>query len=353
MRTDSPPALPARLRLPPHRSVLRLGADGRLLGLEPGRAIAVDGLCAGLAAMLDELVGPIEPAGAVARAMERGADPQTAADLLRELVEVGALVDAGDEERRARQRRDSVVLVVGAGPLAVGVVVGLARAGVGAVVTATGGRVRAADLGTGYLDADLGRDRVEATQAAVRRMCPDAAAPAVGRRVAPDLVVLADALAPEPARIAALHGELTPHLPVRLRDGIGLIGPLVLPGRTTCLRCLELHRRARAPEWPQVSAQLNGLCGQAGSAETSATAALATAQVLAALDALTGAGGEPPTLETTIELHAVAGTITRRRWAPLAECGCGAPTPHRARAGGPHHGAVTSADQRDGETIMV
>ena len=27
------------------------------------------------------------------------------------------------------------------------------------------------------------------------------------------------------------------HLPVRVRDGTGLVGPLVIPGQTSCLGC--------------------------------------------------------------------------------------------------------------------
>ena len=32
-----------------------------------------------------------------------------------------------------------------------------------------------------------------------------------------------------------LHSRGVPHLPVRVRDGIGLVGPLVIPGITSCL----------------------------------------------------------------------------------------------------------------------
>ena len=41
------PALPERLALPPYWSVLPLGPDARLLGLDPGSAVAVEGLSAG------------------------------------------------------------------------------------------------------------------------------------------------------------------------------------------------------------------------------------------------------------------------------------------------------------------
>ena len=50
------------------------------------------------------------------------------------------------------------------------------------------------------------------------------------RHLVPDLVVLADASAPDPAHVAPLMAAGTAHLPVRLRDGTGVVGPLVLPG---------------------------------------------------------------------------------------------------------------------------
>ena len=57
-----------------------------------------------------------------------------------------------------------------------------------------------------------------------------------------DLVVLSDSLAAEPKMLRELHAARIPHLQVRVRDGAGLVGPLVLPGVTSCLRCADLHR---------------------------------------------------------------------------------------------------------------
>ena len=51
-----------------------------------------------------------------------------------------------------------------------------------------------------------------------------------------DLVVLSDSLVADPRMLRELHAARIPHLPVRVRDGVGLVGPLVLPGVTSCLR---------------------------------------------------------------------------------------------------------------------
>ena len=74
--TWSPSALPRRLRLPPHRSLLLRGPSARLLGLDPRTALVVDDLPPPLARMLDELVAPVERVGLVARAVQPGRGPR-------------------------------------------------------------------------------------------------------------------------------------------------------------------------------------------------------------------------------------------------------------------------------------
>jgi len=338
-----PATLPHTVRLPPHRTVLSLGTSGRLIGLDPNVAVAVEGLPPPLAEMLDELYAPAASHDLVARAVERGAVREDAEHLLHELFVAGALVDSDVAGRRAQHRAGSTVVVVGRGPLAVGIITGLVLAGVGTVHTDTGGEVRSDDLGTGYVDADQGVERLLATRAAVRRLVPGAGTGPPPLRLVPDLVVLADEI-PQPASLTPLHAGGIAHLPVRLRDGVGVVGPLVLPGRSTCLSCIEQQRSARDQGWTAVSAQLAGTAGRADPSCVVATAGLATAQVLAALDET---GHAPPTLDATLELDVAAGTLRRRRWMPGAQCHCRA----GSSSGGRRHDGATSGMEADGDTI--
>jgi hypothetical protein len=50
-----------------------------------------------------------------------------------------------------------------------------------------------------------------------------------------DLVVLSDYLVADPRLVRDLHSQGVAHLVVRVRDGTGLVGPLVIPGVTSCL----------------------------------------------------------------------------------------------------------------------
>ena len=45
-----------------------------------------------------------------------------------------------------------------------------------------------------------------------------------------DLAVLTDQLVADPRVVRELHDAGVAHLPVRIRDGVGLVGPMVLPG---------------------------------------------------------------------------------------------------------------------------
>jgi hypothetical protein len=326
--TWSPSALPRRLRLPPHRSLLLRGPSARLLGLDPRTALVVDDLPPPLARMLDELAAPVERVGLVARAVQRGADRDAAEELLGRLVGSGVLVDADGPDRVARQRAAAAVTVVGGGRLASGIAAGLGLAGVGSVWVEAGpdGPVQECDLGTGLLDGDRGRPRAEAIADVVRRVAPGTSVGPPPARAVPDLCVLADAVVPDPSLLAALQRDRIAHLPVRLRDGTGVVGPLVLPGRSACLTCIELHRCGRDPGWPAVTAQLVGQPGRGDAATAAATAALGVAQVLAALDAAAGgAVPAPSVLGATLEIDIASGGLLRRGWPAHPDCGCGAP----------------------------
>jgi bacteriocin biosynthesis cyclodehydratase domain-containing protein len=145
---------------------------------------------------------------------------------------------------------------------------------------------------------------------------------------ATDLVVLADYQVTEPRVLRELHEAAVAHLPVRLRDGTGLVGPLVIPGLTSCLHCADLHRSERDAAWPALAAQLRGTVGTAGRATILATAALALRQIELVIQAVREAGDPrrapqpPPTLDTTLELDADGYSISARRWSRHPDCPC-------------------------------
>jgi hypothetical protein len=145
-----------------------------------------------------------------------------------------------------------------------------------------------------------------------------------------DLVVLSDNLVADPRMLRDLHSQRVAHLAVRVRDGTGLVGPLVIPGVTSCLGCADLHRRDRDAAWPAVAAQLRDTVGVADRATLLATAALALSQinrVIAAVrsGAKSNAGPDPeppPALNATLEFDVHAGSIVARHWPKHPLCSC-------------------------------
>ncbi|BBX17867.1 cyclodehydratase [Mycolicibacterium duvalii] len=141
-----------------------------------------------------------------------------------------------------------------------------------------------------------------------------------------DLAVLTDYLVADPRVVRDLHDCGVPHLPVRVRDGTGLIGPLVIPGVTSCLRCADMHRSDRDSAWPAVASQLCRTVGTADRATVLATAGLALGEIDRVVRALaydgTGPAPLPSTLDTTVEFDVRTGAVTTRKWSRHPECSC-------------------------------
>ena len=76
---------------------------------------------------------------------------------------------------------------------------------------------------------------VEALRCSGARIAHSSQPHAAVSPAAVDLVVLSDYLVADPRMVRDLHSRGVPHLPVRVRDGTGLVGPLVIPGVTSCL----------------------------------------------------------------------------------------------------------------------
>ena len=96
-----------------------------------------------------------------------------------------------------------------------------------------------------------------------------------------------------------------PHLVATVRGATGVVGPLVVPGRTSCLRCADLHRRDADPRWPRLAAQLTAAEPPPSGATVTCllTAVTAAVQVLAYLDG----GAAPVALDATVEAAPAAG----------------------------------------------
>jgi len=336
--------------LPAHRQLWR-DPSTLQLGRCSGRAAVVHGLDPGLRPVLELLDGSYDRATVLAAAAVQGCDPARAEALVDLLTGAGLVCDAAqdrgpleglrpDERERLRAeltalallrgddglpalalRRQAQVLVVGAGRVGAPLAAVLATSGIGAVDVVDDGTTRPQDTGVGGLDLrDVGRPRGQAARELVHRAAPSVARLPVVR---PDLVVLASGGDDVRERARRLVLEGTAHLLVEVRDATGVVGPLVLPGRTPCLRCLDHTRTDLDPAWPVLAHQLpaagEGDLGCDG-ALALAVAAQAAAQVLAMVDGT----AVPAALGGTLEMALPDWRWRRRSWPVHPDCGCDA-----------------------------
>jgi bacteriocin biosynthesis cyclodehydratase domain-containing protein len=267
------PALPVLLR--PDGAVQVGWGPRRAVLIRPPRGVTASGL----AALLRAMHSPLPMSELRHRPSGLGNDELSA--LIRELVTAGVVT------RGARQRptRSASIRVHGRGPLSELLAEGL---------RGSGAKVKQSNQ-------------------------PHAAVTSADT----DLVVLSDNLVADPRMLRELHAHGVAHLAVRVRDGTGLVGPLVVPGVTSCLDCADLHRRDRDAAWPAVVAQLRDTVGVADRATLLATAALALSQVNRVIGAVRGVDSDPPlALSATLEFDVHTGSIVARQWPKHPLCSC-------------------------------
>lgn len=142
------------------------------------------------------------------------------------------------------------------------------------------------------------------------------------RRRDPDVTVLADDHEPATDAVERLMREALVHLVAGLRGGTGVVGPLVVPGATPCLHCVDVTRSQRDRAWAGVREQVSRpercvVAPPAAGAVTTAVAALAAAEVLARVE-----GRAAVTTGATASLTLAAPLPSLRRWPVQPACGC-------------------------------
>ena len=328
---------------------------GRMLWRSPtsiqlelgARAVVVDGLGLGTARRLASRPGPAADraeSDAIQRALRTLADagyvwPRITADPLddespvddmrlappapRLAVELAGLT-ARHGERAAEllsARRHSLVTVHGDGRCGSHIAALLAAAGIGRVCLVHPGTARLEHgIPGGIAPGDEGGHLTSAATAAIRRAAPEADTTAPPMGEPPDLVILAIDEPVDGERRDALHARDCPHLVVRLGPDHGSVGPLVLPGLTSCLRCADLHRLDRDPAWNALAVQLSEPRRRGTGSEVAvatAISAIAVIQALAFLD-----GEQPATIDGTLEMHLPDWRLRRRSWSVHHSCDC-------------------------------
>lgn len=331
--------------------LLHLWRDSQTLqiGIDHRRGFVLRGLAEAAEAVLCVLDGSRDRIAVLAAAAARGVPADIADRVLALLAAGGALDDLPVQARRilsgqsaARlapelataslahrggdggvrtlvRRRMSHVRVHGAGRIGASVACLLAASGVGHVTCLDARTAGPADVAPAGLDvSDAGSPRQRGAARAVARVAPEVRTDDDGTR--PDMVVLTDEH--DPGTADRLMAGRIPHLSASASEAIGVVGPLVLPGRSACLRCLDLTRRDRDPAWPLIAAHLadrRPVTPACDAVLATAVAATAAGQTLAFIDAT---GGAPAVINGTLELVLPDWRWRRRTWPVHDECAC-------------------------------
>jgi len=225
---------------------------------------------------------------------------------------------AGDAVLRQRSR--ARVVVHGAGRLGAPVAALLATSGVGTVDVVDDGAVRPQDCGVGGLGLDaVGVGRGAEARRLIELLAPSVRTTAV---ISPDLVLLV----PAAGRAVPAAPTGAPYLLAQVVDGTGVVGPLVRPGVSACLRCLDLHRSDRDPDWPALAAQLCADSTELVGCDAGLALMVAAQTVREALALLDGADS-PASVGGTLELAPGDWRWRRRSWQVHPDCPCSWETP--------------------------
>lgn len=348
----------ARLRLGPGIRVFARSVGQWQIGTEHPRRVILDGPGEHLGAVLRTWTTKTEqsdtepgsaPRGANAAGLPApGAEPGVAEpgiaepdvdEIARRLIDLGMLARVSDRaatvaapaeqsglahrygadraELMAIRRADASIEVRGSGPVASQLAALLVAAGVGHVYQAPVRDVRAEDvLPPIPPPAGPGDDR--------QRLAERLASISEYTRVYPipthqptSLVVLAGDGPPDATDAKPLVDAGTPHLAAWAGASGAVVGPLVLPGLSSCLWCAELARVDADPQWPLVRRAIHEQPVAPPVVLATAAAVLAAGQALELVEGV----GPPGAIDGTFEWD-VLSQVRRRSWQRHPQCSC-------------------------------
>ena len=263
----------------------------------PGHAVVLHG--EGARALLRHLDGATPRSRLEAHGAAVGLSGPEVGEVLHRLAAAG-LLETADHPALAR-----AVRLVGTGQLGQRLAELLLRAGVDVHLADAGDAAAVADGGP--LPRSDGRGRLRPVNHWSK---PDGL-------VLPLSVVAVDTVEVDRVLTAHLLRTDQPHLVLRSSGAGVTVGPLVLPGRTACVRCTDLTRRDADPSWPVLLDQLVRLHRPPHSVAAAWGAAVAATHVLAHLE-----GVLPESAGATLDLDGTDHLVRWRAWPQHVGCGC-------------------------------
>lgn len=291
-----------RPMLRPGLNVLRRDVRTLQLGLEwPG--LAALQASASVRAVLAAVDGFRDVSGVVLAAEAAGITTDDALQAVEALLDAGALVDQSAVRPGHVDDSTWAAMWLLAGP-----------AGTAHDVLSSRRQVRVWVTGSGRISAMV-RSLVAAEQVTVT----DTPARST-------LVVVAADMEPPRAAVDETMRLGVPFLCVGVRELVGLVGPFVVPGRTACLRCVDLSRSQVDPCWTTLVDSAQTTPAKTHSCPPSLVAM--TAGYAAQEVVLWASGALPVCCDNVVEIPHGLGTVQTVGFQQHPHCGCGWGTEH-------------------------
>jgi len=244
--------------------------------------------------------------------------------------------------RIMQARDDALVVVRGSSLVATSIATVLAAAGVGHVVPEPGPARHTATVHGAARRQPADQDAPRRTPARVDTSAPLTAAAqslsaaqgvlaGVLRELYPTVRVHPPAAHQPPTMVVMVGGQMPdlglaasytrgriPHLAVTAGVARAVVGPLVIPGRSSCLSCAHRHRTDADPGWPSIARQVVAGDSRTSAFLVTAAASLAVGQVLDHIDGVT----VPSAVNGTLEWRSGDLAPRRRSWVSHPDCGC-------------------------------
>ena len=312
-------------------------------GVDVPEPVVLHGIDDGAAALLGRLDGSMDLEAFVQRATQEGHQPDAIRQLIRELARSGVLIDAatwpggsaltptarsrlapdlaasaltqwaapGPADRCAQLAATSIT-IHGVGRLGAILGVLLSASGIGTIDIVDDRTVRPEDVCVaGFSAADVGESRASLSSHLAQWKSVAEVPPTR------QLVIVTNGDSRQLAQSLTAAG--TPHLMVTCTESVGRIGPFVLPGESSCLRCHDLTHTDRDPGWPRVVVQLDDDAEHLAS-DSNLTLATGATAVLHLISWLSG--GQPPSLNGVVELRLPNGDSAQQPIPFHSACGC-------------------------------
>ena len=254
---------------------------------------------ASVRAVLDSVDGFRDVGGVVLAAETHGVPRESAQRAVEALLDAGALIDQSVVKPATVDDACWSAMWLLAGPR-----------GSADVLLASRQRTIVHIEGAGRVAEQLTRSLVEAEQVPVT---DDSTAATL-------VLVVADQEPHREAADEAMRRGL-PFLCVGVRELVGLVGPFVVPGRTACLRCVDLGRAALDRCWTTLVDSAQASPPHAPSCPPSL--ASVTAGYAAQELALWASGAMPVCCDRVVEIPHGLGEVQTVSFQPHPHCGCG------------------------------